>query len=145
MIASEADIRYGRKASAISAMPNPASPMTKLAAAMTTAAAVHASVTRGGSVSRSRWPRAPPRIERRQVDARSQGEPRRPLVEKRRDALASVGGASGPEHRLRVQEVRLHRVIGAEKLPHHLTGESHRDRGAVVGDLARQLARRGQE
>src|SRR5690348_6843590 len=122
MIPSDADIRYGRKASATSAMPNPASPMTKLAAAMTTAAAAHASVTPRESVARRRRPaRTPPRIERRQVGARPQGEPRRTLLEKGRDALASIGGASGPEHRSRVQQVGVHRMVGAQELPHHLT------------------------
>src|SRR5258706_15530990 len=104
-------------------MPNPASPITKLAAAMTPAAAAHASVTRSESVAWGRGrARPPPRIERRQVGARPQRKPRRTLLEKRGDAFAGVGGASRPEHRLRVEQVRVHRVVGAEELPYHLPG-----------------------
>src|SRR5258705_881522 len=120
--------------------------MTKLAAAMTAAATAHATVTAWESVARWRGrARAPPRIERRQVGARPEGERGRALVEERRHTLAGVGGAPGPEHPLRVQQVSLDRVVGAEELPHHLPGQGHRDCGAVVGDLARQLARRREQ
>src|SRR5262245_51742813 len=99
-------------------MPNPASPMTKLAAAMTPAVAAHATVTRRGSVARGRGrARQPPGIEGWQVGARPQREPRRTLLEERGDALAGIRRASGPEHGLRVQQMRVHRMVGAEELP----------------------------
>src|SRR5437870_501592 len=124
-------------------MPKPASPITKLAAAMTPATAAHASVTPMGSVARCRGrTRPPPRIERRQVGARPHGEPRRTLLEERRDALASIVGASGPEHGLGIEAMRLHRMVGPEELPHHLPRQGHRDRRGVVADLAGQLPRR---
>src|SRR5262247_1038521 len=98
-------------------MPKPASPITKLDTAMTAAAAAQARVTLRGSVARRRRRAgAPPRVERRQIRARSQGEPRRPLLEERADALAGIGRAPGPEHGLRVEPMRLHRMVGAEEL-----------------------------
>src|SRR5438093_13615198 len=111
-------------------MPKPASPMTKLAAPMTRVVAIHASVTRGRSGARRRErARPPPRIERRQVRARPQWEPGRALLEEGGDAFAGVGGAAGPEHRLRVEAVRGHRLVGAEPPPPPRAPHSHRDRG----------------
>src|SRR6266508_4760378 len=96
-------------------MPNPARPITKLAAAMTPAAAVHGSVTRSRSVARgSERAGPPPRVERRQIRARPQREPRRALLEERGDAFPGVGGASGPEHRLRVEARSEERRVGKE-------------------------------
>src|SRR5437773_1221205 len=84
--------------------------MTKLAAPMTRVVAIHASVTRGRSGAwRRERARPPPRIERRQVRARPQWEPGRALLEEGGDAFARVGGAAGPEHRLRVEAVCVHR------------------------------------
>src|SRR5207244_6895349 len=121
-------LKYGRTTRPTDAMPNPASPITKLAAAMTPAAAAHASVTRRESVARRRGrARAPPGIERRQVHARPQREPRRTLLEEGRDAFPGVRRASGPEHRLRVQKVRVHRMVGAKELQHHMSRNRHRD------------------
>src|SRR4029450_6296846 len=109
-IASSGAIKYGRKASATSAIPKPARPITKLAAVMTAAAATQASVTRLRSVARGR---RPPRGERRQVGARPEREARRALFEEGGDALAGVGGAAGPEHGHGVEPVRLARMVGA--------------------------------
>src|SRR5262249_31896792 len=142
MMASAGAIRYGRKASAISAMPKPARPITKLAAAMTAAAATQASVTRSRSVARGR---RPPRVERWQVGARPEGEARRALLEEGGNALASVGGTTGPERAHGVEPVRLARMTGAQELPHHLARQGDRDRGRVGRDLARELARRRQQ
>src|SRR5262245_4483039 len=141
-IASAGAIKYGRKASATSAMPKPARPITKLAAVMTAAAAIQAGVTRSRSVARGR---RPPRIERRQVGARAEREARRALPEERGDALAGVGGTAGPEHGHGIEAVSLARMIGAQELPHHLARQRNRDRRRVPGDLARQLARRRQQ
>src|SRR5258705_3467102 len=108
MIAAAGVIRYGRKASATSAMPKPARPITKLAAVMTPAAAIHASVTRSWSVAlRCGRLRRPPRVERRQVGARPEREPRRALFEEGGDALAGVGGTAGPEHGHGIEAVAL--------------------------------------
>src|SRR5439155_215002 len=127
-------------------MPKPASPMTKLSAPMTRVVAIHASVTRGRSGAwRRERARRPPRIERRQVRARPQWEPGRALLEEGGDAFARVGGAAGPEHRLRVEAVRVHRMVGAEQLPHHLARQRHRDRGGVLRDLERQPSRRREQ
>src|SRR2546430_14072443 len=99
-------------------MPKPASPITKLAAAMTPAAAAHASVTPMGSVARRRGrARPPPRIERRQVGARPHREPRPTLLEERPDALASIVGAPRPEHCLGIGAMRLHRLNTAAGRP----------------------------
>src|SRR5262245_32930369 len=137
-IASAGAIRYGRKASATSALPKPARPSTKLAAVMTAATASEASVTRSGSIALGC--RAPG-IERRQVGTRPEREARGALLEEGGDALAGVGGAAGPEHRHRIEPVRLARMAGAQELPHHLPRQRDGDRGRVLRDLARQLAR----
>src|SRR5215510_6615260 len=117
-IASAGAIRYGRKARATSALPKPARPSTKLAAVNTAAAATQASVTRFRSVARGR---RPPRVERWQVGARPEREARRALLEEGGNALAGIGGTTGPEHGHGIEAVRLARMIGAQELPHHLT------------------------
>src|SRR5262245_55027738 len=122
-IASAGAIRYGRKASATSALPKPARPSTKLAAVNTAAAATQASVTRARSVALGR---RPPRIERWQVGARPEREARRALLEEGGDALARVGGAAGPEHGHRIEAMRLARMISAQELPHHLARQGNR-------------------
>src|SRR3989442_8173116 len=117
-IASAGGIRYGRKASATSAMPKPARPITKLAAVMTPAAAIHASVTRSWSVAlRCGRLRRPPRVERRQVGARPEREPRRALFEERGDALPGVGGTAGPEHGHGIEAGRPPPGVGAPGAP----------------------------
>src|SRR5258705_13757599 len=141
MIAAAGVIRYGRRASATTAMPKPARPITKLAAVMTPAAAIHASVTRSWSVAlRCGRLRRPPRVERRQVGARPEREPRRALFEEGGDTLAGVGGTAGPEHGHGIEAVRLPRRIGAQELPHHLPRQRDRDRGRGPPGLARPLA-----
>src|SRR2546430_17497426 len=105
-IASAGVIRYGRKASATSAMPKPARPITKLAAVMTPAAAIHASVTRSWSVAlRCGRLRRPPRVERRQGGARPEREPRRALFVVGGHTLAGGGGTvaapDGPTNQAR--------------------------------------------
>src|SRR2546422_7104265 len=142
MIASAGIIRYGRKASATSAMPKPARPITKLAAVMTPAAAIHASVTRSWSVAlRCGRLRRPPRVERRQVDARPEREPRRALFEERGDALPGVGGTAGPEHGHGIEAVRLPRVGGGPEPPPHPPPPRHRDRPSDPPPLPPPLAR----
>src|SRR3989442_6762828 len=97
-IASAGVIRYGRKASATSAMPKPARPITKLAAVMTPAAAIHASVTRSWSVAlRCGRLRRPPRVERRQVGARPEPGPRRAPFAEGGEALPGVRGTARPD------------------------------------------------
>src|SRR5258705_1668816 len=118
MIAAAGVIRYGRKASATSAMPKPARPITKLAAVMTPAAAIHASVTRSWSVAlRCGRLRRPPRVERRQVGARPEREPRRALFEEGGDALAGVGGTAGPEHGHGIEAASPPPPVGAPATP----------------------------
>src|SRR5256885_5394130 len=105
--------------------------MTKLAAPMTRAVAIQASVTRGRSVARGReGARPPPRVERRKVGARTQRESRRTLLEKGRDTFARIGGASGPEHRLRGEAVPVQRRGGAERPPQPSSRGGHRERCA---------------
>src|SRR2546428_11890175 len=122
-------------------MPNPAKPITKLAAAMTPAAAAHASVTRSRSVARG-WEGAglPPWVERRQVRARPQQEPRRALLEEGAAALPGVGGASGPEHCQGAEAMPLRRGVGAEEPPPPLPRPRPRARGPVPADLQRRPA-----
>src|SRR5262249_62360149 len=115
-IASAGAIRYGRKASATSALPKPARPSTKLAAVKTAAAATQASVTRARSVALRR---RPPRIERRQVGARPEREARRALLEEGGDALPGVGGAAGPEHGPRIEGGGPPRGGAAPARAHH--------------------------
>src|SRR5437867_11908853 len=114
-IASAGCIRYGRKASATSAMPKPARPITKLAAVMTPAAAIHASVTRSSSVAlRCGRLRRPPRVERRQVGARPEREPSGALFEEGSVALEGVDGSAGPRHAHGIEAVRIPRLAGAQ-------------------------------
>src|SRR5512145_2383152 len=129
-IAVTGDIKYGRKAIETSAMPKPASPITKLAAKMMPAPATQGRITPARSGAR-----LPPGKEGRHVDARPERKARLPLFQERPDAFAGVVGLPGPEHRQRVQPVRLDGMIDAQQLPHHLPGQSHRDSGGVVGDL----------
>src|SRR4029453_5182067 len=95
-IASSGAIKYGRKASATSAIPKPARPITKPPAVMTAAPPAPAGAARARSGARGR---RPPRVERRQIGARPEREARGALLEEGGDALAGVGGTAGPEHR----------------------------------------------
>ena len=73
------------------------------------------------------------------------GEVRGALLQERRDPLGGVGGLAAREHPARVGAVGEHRVLGAEHPPHHLPRERDRHGRGVLGDLARQRARGGEQ
>ena len=135
-------IRYGRKASATSAMPKPARPITKLAAVMTAAAAIHASVT-AAAVSRASVTAASTTTGRTAAGRRSAGAGTAPRAS-RKAAMPRGRRRNWPVQNMatRVSAVRLPRMVGAQELPHHLPRQRDGDRGRALGDLARQLRAR---